>query len=403
MSSGPPDSSLPTWLREFHAKLPLAGGRPNALLSLPDDRILYLVALVRDTPHAAPALALEEWREFLDLLRPHGVYALLAYRISAWPESCRPPAEVTDFLKRQHLIAAARSLRAGRQIQTAVDALEAAGILSVLLKGPALARTVYPDPALRQSSDIDLLVRPGDVLAAEAVLEGLGYVSPKKEFHVSQHEYHHQVFDPPGSGLPLELHWSLDCEFDLFPGGWVEEVISRRTPIRGDDLFCHTLTPADHLLFLAFHNTFPHGAVRLDWIVDNALVMAQLGDTEAWQGLIERAFEHHIRIPLELTLTSAELWAGREDQITLPVLSTWPAPGDREQHLWKYSATRHSSVFSGFYLALQGQPGIFEKFRYGCRYILPPAPMMARFRRSNSPADLPLAHLRRWGSILKYI
>ena len=35
-----------------------------------------------------------------------------------------------DFLRRQHLIAAARSLHAGRQTRTAVDALEAARIPS---------------------------------------------------------------------------------------------------------------------------------------------------------------------------------------------------------------------------------------------------------------------------------
>ncbi|HIH03435.1 MAG TPA: nucleotidyltransferase family protein, partial [Methanoregulaceae archaeon] len=93
----PPDPSLPSRLREFHVRLPLAGDPPNALLALPDDRILSLAAVLRDTPQAAPALSLEAWREFLDLLRPHGVYALLAYRLSAWPEGCRPPAEVMDF------------------------------------------------------------------------------------------------------------------------------------------------------------------------------------------------------------------------------------------------------------------------------------------------------------------
>jgi len=173
MSVEPPDPTLPGRLREFHATLPLAGGRPNALLALPDDQLLSLAAVLRDTPQAGPALSLEAWREVLGLLRPHGLYALLAYRLGAWPEECRPPAEVMDFLKRQHLLAAARSLRAGRQIRTVVDALEAAGIPSVLLKGPALARTVYPDPALRQSGDIDLLVRPGNVLAAEGVVEGV--------------------------------------------------------------------------------------------------------------------------------------------------------------------------------------------------------------------------------------
>ena len=43
------------------------------------------VARLRDTPRSAPVLALEEWREFLGLLRPHGIHALLAYRLGAWP------------------------------------------------------------------------------------------------------------------------------------------------------------------------------------------------------------------------------------------------------------------------------------------------------------------------------
>ena len=156
MTPAPPDPSLPAKLREFHQRLPLAGDPPNALLSLPDDRILYLAAVLRDTPVPAPALSLDEWRAFRDLLKPHGVFPLLAYRLRAWPEDCRPPKEVTAWLDRVFLYAAARTMKAGRQIQEVVDALERAGIPSVLLKGPALARTVYPDPALRQSSTFSL-------------------------------------------------------------------------------------------------------------------------------------------------------------------------------------------------------------------------------------------------------
>lgn len=45
------DPSLPGRLREFHERLSLAGNPPNALLSLPDDRNLYLTAVLRDTPN----------------------------------------------------------------------------------------------------------------------------------------------------------------------------------------------------------------------------------------------------------------------------------------------------------------------------------------------------------------
>jgi hypothetical protein len=60
MTPSPPDPSLPARLHEFHKKLPLAGDPPNALPSLRDDHILYLAAVLRDTPQPAPALTLEE-------------------------------------------------------------------------------------------------------------------------------------------------------------------------------------------------------------------------------------------------------------------------------------------------------------------------------------------------------
>ena len=121
-----PDPALPGLLREFHAGLPLAGDRGT----LPDDRLLYLVSIIRNTPQPPPALSPGEWQGFLDLLRPHGIYPLLAYRLRAWPAACRPPRDVTAWLDRIFLYAA-RSMRAGRQIRAVVDALEAAGIESV--------------------------------------------------------------------------------------------------------------------------------------------------------------------------------------------------------------------------------------------------------------------------------
>jgi hypothetical protein len=55
-----------------------------------------------------------------------------------------------------------------------VDALHAAGIPALLLKGAALVETVYPDPAQREMLDLDILV-PGEQLdEASSVLTPLG-------------------------------------------------------------------------------------------------------------------------------------------------------------------------------------------------------------------------------------
>ncbi len=95
-SIDPADPLFPARIHEFHLRLPSAPVAPNALLALPEDRLVYLAALLRDAPTPPPALSAEEWRHFLDLLRPHSVYPLLAYRLRTWPEDCRPPKDVTS-------------------------------------------------------------------------------------------------------------------------------------------------------------------------------------------------------------------------------------------------------------------------------------------------------------------
>ncbi|MEA2236947.1 MAG: hypothetical protein QOC81_1671 [Thermoanaerobaculia bacterium] len=58
------------------------------------------------------------------------------------------------------------------------EALDAAGIGYLVLKGPVLAATVYDDASTRTMLDVDLLVR--DLAPAMTVLASLGYVIPER-------------------------------------------------------------------------------------------------------------------------------------------------------------------------------------------------------------------------------
>jgi|Tabmets5t2r1_1033131.scaffolds.fasta_scaffold00014_13 hypothetical protein len=59
----------------------------------------------------------------------------------------------------------------------AFDAFDAAGVDALLLKGPALARTLYTPVEHRGYSDVDLLVAPADIPMAERILGELGYTN----------------------------------------------------------------------------------------------------------------------------------------------------------------------------------------------------------------------------------
>ncbi len=91
-----------------------------------------------------------------------------------------------------------------------VTELRKAGVPSLLLKGPVIARRLYRDGETRPYADCDLLVSRSDLAVAEATVAGLGMlrddagerVNPKWERHHNSWRLSERHFD-------LELHWTL--------------------------------------------------------------------------------------------------------------------------------------------------------------------------------------------------
>ena len=79
------------------------------------------------------------------------------------------PAEVETALRQSYYLTAACNLRLFAALDQALRALAARGIEVIVLKGAALAQTVYPSVALRPMGDLDVLVRPASVPAARTV------------------------------------------------------------------------------------------------------------------------------------------------------------------------------------------------------------------------------------------
>jgi putative nucleotidyltransferase-like protein len=111
------------------------------------------------------------------------------------------PSAHADALLRAHVLA---------QVARALDAIAAPALL---VKGAALALTVYPSPASRPMQDIDLLVRRADrdcVLAALAAAGGLVHADPDRPL-TADFLGETAVMMPAGStSFLVEIHTSLD-------------------------------------------------------------------------------------------------------------------------------------------------------------------------------------------------
>jgi hypothetical protein len=107
------------------------------------------------------------------------------------------------------LLAVGVSLRLDAVTAEVVTALRAAGIESVLLRGPAIARWLYEDTNARLYVDVDLLVPHGHIERAEEVLVALGFSDHTVE-GVLAHDrptYAHTWLR--GDGSAVDLHYTL--------------------------------------------------------------------------------------------------------------------------------------------------------------------------------------------------
>jgi hypothetical protein len=396
-------TTLPATLRQWHTVHPLAGDPPNALLSVPDDLLQYIINALRNSPCIPPVCSPEAWDHVVSCLRPHWIIPLMAFHMLSWPKECRPPEKILSVFENALLAGAARNLLMGRQIEQVLTAFQEAGIPVLLVKGPALARTVYPDPALRHSSDIDLLIRPEDFLLCERIMEKLGYSCPACTYHLSRYAFHHQTFLNGKNRLMVEIHWMADFGFGYFPKNWLDNSLERKIHVQSKDLTFDTLHPADHLQFLVFHNVIQHNHRRLDWIMDIAYLIQGFSTPDGWKSVQTSSVTHHIRIPIEIAINEAILWSGHTLPSSLSDFSTWPVPSAREERLWRYAEIQEISARAAIRLRLQGLPGYGEKLKYCGRFILPPPHLMTDYRRSQSRWDPYLSHLRRWWSIINYL
>ena len=79
-----------------------------------------------------------------------------------------------DELLQLHRAGMTWCLHAERKLLRLADAFDDAGIEYAILKGPALAHTVYGEPCLRAFGDLDLLVRARTTTVRAPYLRGSG-------------------------------------------------------------------------------------------------------------------------------------------------------------------------------------------------------------------------------------
>ncbi len=164
----------------------------------------------------------------------------------------------------------------------------------VVLKGGALAFTLYPDSSFRSVSDLDLLVPKELLQEALARLKDAGYNPWAQEMAPGLNLLlnHHVDLKKENPPFYLELHWTLALsEHERYPldMAWFwEHTEPLRLPFPNHFL---TLDPTAHLLYLAAHAVLQHGEAEMDpkWLCDIHLLVEREGGRINWEELAKQA------------------------------------------------------------------------------------------------------------------
>ncbi|MEP7119909.1 MAG: nucleotidyltransferase family protein [Byssovorax sp.] len=156
-------------------------------------------------------------------------------------------------LRTQSPSAHAEALLRGHVLAQVARALDVLGAPALLVKGAALALTVYPSPASRPMQDVDLLVRRADrdrILAALVAAGGVVHADPDRPL-TGDFLGETAVMMPAGSTpFLVEIHTSLD---NLVPRPIDEAgLFARAIPAPGLPGLL-VLDLVDHTLLIALH------------------------------------------------------------------------------------------------------------------------------------------------------
>jgi hypothetical protein len=193
------------------------------------------------------------------------------------------PASIQSALRSRYQTNALKALRFSAELARITRAFHDSEIDVLAHKGPALGQLLYRDPALRQFGDLDLLVRPRNVMQAKAVLRDLGYelqlqLSPRQEkaYLSSGYEY---VFGLNDERNLLELQWRILPRFYAIEFG-LEAMFERSVEIQIEGFRVRSLCREDSMLVLCVHAA-KHGWAHLGMLRDIAM-LADLGLDWKW-------------------------------------------------------------------------------------------------------------------------
>jgi hypothetical protein len=214
-----------------------------------------------------------DWSVLESSAENHAVMPLVAYVLSQHGTGLVPQDSWKRLQDRLRCVAR-NNLAWVQEWLKVLEALAEAGIPVISFKGPTLGLMAYRNLALREFTDLDLLVQPCDVLKTRGVLVRIGYaldsvVSDDTDAALTRSSNRQISFaNKKEREMMLDLHWGVlpeEFSFQLDVG----QLFAFASVERHERISFLSVSPEHLLLLLCAHGT-KHCWSNLRWLCDVA-------------------------------------------------------------------------------------------------------------------------------------
>jgi hypothetical protein len=309
----------------------------------------------------------------------HGASALLNQEIAqapSWPKSLR------EALQARSIQQAMWELRHQVVLAQALEALYESGVQPILMKGTALAYSLYPDPALRARGDTDLIIPADAKNSVHAALGRLGFernLGAAGEYISYQANYTRHLAD--GAAHTLDVHWKVNNSEVLSGLFTYEELRQEAVPLPALSGRAWGTSRKHGLLIACMHRAthrhnpyYVNGAAhhdpdRLVWFADIRLLCDHLSQSE-WRDVVSTAASKGLSaVTLEALRTTQSLLGGCAPGFVTKELARAGTGELASNYLFANSLRQQ-------WMDFQALPGIRRKLRLLRELLFPPEPYM---------------------------
>jgi hypothetical protein len=248
-----------------------------------------------------------DWSLFTNTARVEGVAPLIHWNFKHKDTTgINIPTSVKAQLLTAYYNTSAQNQVIYQELERISKVLINAELPVVVLKGAALASSVYPEIGLRPMGDLDLLIKQKHLFDALSIIRTLDYIEePVLSYRLKRRiGFNFHLWQKKEPNVKVELHWGLVGGQDT----WYHPTIEwfwDQTEIFDANLNTLTLTPTAHTLYLAAHIWLQHGLsqAKLLWFYDLHLIINKFHKIIKWEELIYQSHNFQWTVALYETLT----------------------------------------------------------------------------------------------------